>query len=274
MVTISTLVWGRAALRRLSTARPSSAASWTSSMTTSGRNSAARWSASSAVAASPTTAISGTLSMLRRPSRTIGWSSTIRTRIGRLGAIGGPRTERQARADSGAVLGPPLDDALAAQQPGALPHREQAEPAARRLARGALEAHAPVGDREEERRAFLPDVNVDPRRARVLEGVGERFLDDAECGGLDGGGQAGVLEVLGERDGPARLSGDLVEARPDGRHEPDRVHQRRPERGQESPHLDDRPAHPVERELDLALGARRVALPEIAAGVQVLLGAH
>src|SRR6266478_6536583 len=179
MVTISTLVWGRAALRRLSTARPSSAASWTSSMTTSGRSSAARWSASSAVAASPTTAISGTLSMLRRPSRTIGWSSTIRTRIRRLGAIGGPRAERQARADSGAVLGPPLDDALAAQQPGALPHRE------------------------EERRAFLPDVNVDPRRARVLEGVGERFLDDAERGGLDGGGQADVLEVLGERDGPA-----------------------------------------------------------------------
>src|SRR5260370_14780982 len=153
MVTISTLVWGRAALRRLGRVRRSSAASWTSSRTTSGRSWAARWSASSAVAASPTTAISGTLSMLRRPSRTIGWSSTIRTRIGRLGAIGGPRAERQARADSGAVLGPPLHDALAPQQPGALPPREQAQPAPPRLAPGAPEAHAPRRHPEEEPRA-------------------------------------------------------------------------------------------------------------------------
>ena len=109
---------------------PSSSGILMSISTTSGSSRRACASAWPPLAASPTTRRSGSASsIIRRPSRTRSWSSTIRTLITTAPAAGA--TERQPGAHGEPAAGPRPGAQLAAEHRHPLAHPGQPVPAAR-----------------------------------------------------------------------------------------------------------------------------------------------
>src|SRR3954447_11430181 len=140
----------------------------TSIRTTSGSSSLARLTASRPSAASPTTVMSSSAeSRARRPLRTRTSSSASRTRITRL-----PPSPPEDRSDPEAAV----DRAglqPAALQPRALPHVDQPSTWHRLAELAAL-----VGDVEDDLAVGTGDLDANPARGGVADGVGQRLLDD------------------------------------------------------------------------------------------------
>src|SRR5262245_48639480 len=198
-----------------------------SSRTTSGAVSALRRIASAAEPASPTTSIASSVSMLRSPSRTIGWSSTRRTRArddgtSATGAQGEPHVDAQAPVSG------TLDHARAAYQPRALAHADEAEAAP--FGSLAVEPDAVVAHLEMEPVLLASQLDVDAPRPRVLADIRERLLEDPERRRLDDGRQSLLAQVLLEGRHPSGLAGGVLHALARGRTESGCGHRRRPQR--------------------------------------------
>src|SRR5262245_52949638 len=146
-----------------------------SSRTTSGAVSALRRIASAAEPASPTTSIASSVSMLRSPSLTIGWSSTRRTRA-RADATSATSSQRELHVDAQAPVSGTLDRARASHQACALTHADEAEAAPLRFL--ALEPDAVVAHLEMEPVLLASQLEVAAPRPRVLADIGKRFLGD------------------------------------------------------------------------------------------------
>ena len=175
----------------------------TSIKITSGSSSRAWASAWLPSAASPATARSGSASSsIRRPSRTRSWSSTIRTLIttgppaaGRRPAAAGRRRRTRRRA--------------AARRPvhRRIPRLARASrPAPARQPRSAAAPGGPVPLSVTSIVTVLvraSDRHLGAGRARVLEYVGQRLLDDPVDRHVHGRGQRGEVAV----DGPGSPAG-------------------------------------------------------------------
>src|SRR5262249_29934903 len=175
------------ALSRRSTVSPSRSGSSRSSRMTSGEFAAAARSASSPVPASPTTSTAAPSSMPRRPSRTIGWSSTIRTRAGSGCWSDEAIAQGELCVDVRAAALRLLDKAGAAEESGGTPYAGQAQPPG---ALGGREAHAVVPHVEMDAIGVSREDDFDAGGTGVLAGVGERLLQNSENRRLDRGRQA------------------------------------------------------------------------------------
>src|SRR5207237_8798277 len=89
--------------------------------------------------------------------------------------------DRDAHGNHSTLALSPYDVKRAADELGALSHPQQAECA---LARLLIFCDAPsvVADRQDEIAVRLLNRNVNPRRLRMPEDVGQRFLKDAQDG--------------------------------------------------------------------------------------------
>src|SRR3954447_21264151 len=152
--------------------------------TTSGRNRAVWRTASSPSIASPVTSRSGSNSrILRRPTRTSGWSSAISTAV----MAGSPGRQQDAEPEPAVLHRSRLE--LPAGQGAPLPDADQPLPAAGDVARRAGPV---VGDLELEASRTVPDTDVDLPAPGVLERVGESLLHDPVGGHLDPAGKTGA----------------------------------------------------------------------------------
>src|SRR5262249_38651247 len=119
----------------------------------------------------------------RSPVRTMAWSSAIRTRIFPMFLL----LEGDVHVDRGSASRPRLDRDGAVQQGGPFADVEQAQASAgaRRLEQGiAIEATPIILHRQVHGRRLAPDYEADGLRRRVLQGIRERLLRDAEQGRL------------------------------------------------------------------------------------------
>ena len=175
---------------------------------TFGPKRAALSTASSPLLASPTTSMSGSSARsMRKPARTIDWSSTTSTRISIVTSPSGRRVAEHEAApvrDAGAHLAAVDLHALA----------DADEPVAEAVARRAAEAV--VADLELQRVRLVAHGHVGPGRARVLERVRQALLDDAVGGELDRPRQRGRVRLRrAARPGrPARPTSSSSESRP------------------------------------------------------------
>src|SRR4030095_8424257 len=132
------------------------------------------------------------LSMLATPVLSSAWSSTSSTRARTAGltraSAGNVHLHGQRRGipgddDLGAFARPGDDGQRGADALGALLHAGQAEPRRRLVADHAA---AVVGDREADAdRLHGRGPHRDPARPRMADGIGERFLRDADDLALD-----------------------------------------------------------------------------------------
>src|SRR4051812_2876703 len=149
--------------------------------TTSGRNRAVWRTASSPSIASPVTSRSGSNSrILRRPTRTSGWSSAISTAV----MAGSPGRQQDAEPEPAVLHRSRLE--LPAVQGDPLPDADQPLPAAGDVARRAGPV---VGDLQLEAPRPVPDTDVALPAPGVLERVGEPLLPAPVGGQLDPAGQ-------------------------------------------------------------------------------------
>src|SRR4051812_47985863 len=132
--------------------------------------------ASSPLAASPTTSMSGSPSRnAKSPRRTTAWSSTTSTRIasGRSGAI---RLHRQLDPHYGAASRRAQDLQVSADLLGPAPHRLEPEMAG--MDRRRVESTAVVLDLDDHAEWIRLDPNPRGLGSRMLDDVGERLAAD------------------------------------------------------------------------------------------------
>src|SRR5215210_7314306 len=171
MDSISTRVSGAWARISRAACRPVMRGIDTSSTATFGRCSWVDSRAATPSSASATTSMSGWRSIsIRRPERTMPWSSAIRTRI--------------KTPPGGATAGRRANVELASGQARALDHAAQAEPRSRVMAvavagrRGRVEPGAVVAHAQLEPLLVSLDLYCHRRRACVAPDVCERLLQD------------------------------------------------------------------------------------------------
>src|ERR671923_188782 len=237
---------------------PSTSGMTTSMTTTSGRSSCARSTAAAPFSASPTTSTSGCTSRnSRSPCRTTAWSSAIRTRMVSV------KIDLHVDCRAGARRGAHLE--RAADRLRALPHRDQPEPPPRLRAFG-VEARAVVLDGDDQPAAARPQPHAHVLRARVLERVRERLLDDAKDFALvlDTRLATAVDVELDVRAVDAPQDVDVLLER---RREPVRGDVRRPELEDERAHLGHRAADELAHLPELLLRLLRLGLDEERGGV-------
>src|SRR5690606_15732455 len=177
---------------------------------TSGFSARASSTARAPSPASPSTSKPGSpANMPRMPSRTMGWSSAMSSRIG---SVTGHR--RDARGDRGAAAGLRLDLQGAGQAADAPAHRGQAETAAVPYP-FHVEARAVVAHVQRHHVLHVGKRQPDPGGAGVLGRVGEGLLGGAEQGllhlGVQGADRAGGGEVGAHPVELAPLGGDLAQ---------------------------------------------------------------
>src|SRR5215467_7542613 len=143
--------------------------------------------------------------MLRSPSRTIGWSSTISRRItGSLAKRDVPlRAERQGNRDRRPVPAPALDPAGAAEQARTFPHPGEPETAVGR-AGVVIEADAIITNLDVEPVRLAAHLDFDCLAAGMARRIDQALLKNAEGRCLDGHRQTPVADPLDESTGPAR----------------------------------------------------------------------
>src|SRR5829696_5131874 len=201
-----------ATIRRVASS-PSMTGMRMSIRTTSGRAERARATAAAPSPASPTTSTSpASSSRARNPARTSPWSSTRTTLITDCRREGG--LDAEAAAGAGAGL------EAAAEGPGPFPHPQDPLAAAGAVA-VARPGAAVVGDLDHHLAVGVTDGHLGPAGPGVADHVGQRLLDDAVGGQVDGGRQPPRLPLERHRDldpGPGRLGDQRVQlGQPGGR---------------------------------------------------------
>ena len=182
--------------------------------------------------------------------------------------------ERQRHADRRAAAVHALDAAGAAEQPRALPHPGEAEPAPLAgVVALARETDAVVAHLQMQPALAAAQLDRDVAAVPMACGVDEALLEDAEHRGLHRRRHPHVTQVVDEVGRPARLPRRLLEGPPHGLREAHRVDGGRPQRPQHAARLLDRGLEPLGRPRQLPCRALSVAPREVPRGVDMLLGA-
>src|SRR6516164_8399973 len=172
----------RSLIRRISS-MPLLFLSEMSMIATSGRADASRVKAPGRSSASPHTSRSGCVAMcIANPSRTTGWSSTIRT-FALAEAPSGfffdiAFTSGEGTGDSGAAPLRRADFQNAADPPGAVLHDAETKPVG--FLRHALDADAVIPDTQPQAVGLGEQGQANVSRPSVAEGIADRLLSDVE----------------------------------------------------------------------------------------------
>src|SRR3990172_5056638 len=235
MVRMSTFSPGTSPRRRRVASSPSPGMLM-SSATTSGDLPRACSTASSAVAASPTTSKSPWASRsIRTPSRKRVWSSASRTRIfSTLFLVGNLDADIRAGAGPGGDLKPRVDEV------GPLPHPLEPDPGGAVGAREDLEPAAIVPDGLDQLRRPELELDGGGPRGGMLGDVADRLLQDAEERRLHRTVEAAGLAAHLEAEADARRGQTGLGEVAQGRDQPEVVERRGPEIGDDPADLAER----------------------------------